>query len=40
MAHDFGQFTGDCSVDVFDGRKVRGEKDVEVALEDLQNGLC
>lgn len=32
MAHDFGQFARNGSVDVFDCCEVGGEKDVEVAL--------
>lgn len=32
MAHDFGQFARNGSVDVFDCCKVGGEKDVEIAL--------
>ena len=35
MAHDFGESAGNGSIDGFDGRKVGGEKDVEIALENL-----
>lgn len=37
MAHYLCQFTGNGSVDVFNGCKVRWEEDVEIALLDLSH---